>query len=79
MLHIMITKRDLPNLTGLQFVSEVVQLGRPFPRRLYALQGIGSHPNHYIRLNLPAEAHIMWWLVVWSNGIVSPYFRTLFV
>ena len=30
-------------------------------RRLYTMQEIGSHPNHFIRLNLPARANIMWW------------------
>ena len=30
-------------------------------RRLYALQDIGPHPDHYIRLNQAAKADILWW------------------
>ena len=35
------------------------------------MQEIGSHPNHFIRLNLPARADIMWWylLVEEWNGV----------
>ena len=59
-----ITKKDLQKLAGLlQFATKVVQPGRPFLRRLYAMQEIGSHPNHFIRLNLPARADIMWWFM----------------
>ena len=57
-----ISKKDLQKLTGLlQFATKVVRPGRPFLRRLYAMQEIGSHPNHFIRLNLPARADIIWW------------------
>ena len=66
------TKKDLQKLVGLlQFATKVVRPGRPFLRRLYAMQEIGSHPNHFIRLNLPARADIMWWFIFveqW-NGI----------
>ena len=27
------------------------------------MQEIGSHPNHFIRLNLPARADVMWWSI----------------
>ena len=35
------------------------------------MQEIGSHPNHFIRLNQPARADIMWWylLVEERNGV----------
>ena len=46
------------------------------------MQEIGSHPNHYIRLNLPAKADIMWWFVfvdqwngislLWDTGLHEP-------
>ena len=56
------SKKDLQKLTGLlQFAKKVVRPGRPFLRRLHAMQEIGSHPNRFIRLNLPARADIMWW------------------
>ena len=55
-------KRDLQRLTGLlQFASRVVKPGRPFLRRLYALQDIGHHPTHNVRLNVAARADIVWW------------------
>jgi len=55
-------KRNLQRLTGLlQFATKVVHLGRPFLRRLYALQEIGNHPDHFVRLNQAARADIMWW------------------
>ena len=58
------TKKDLQKLAGLlQLASKVVQPGHPFLHRLYAMQEIGSHPNHFIRLNLPARADIMWWFI----------------
>jgi len=58
-------------LTGLlQFATKVVRPGRPFLRRLYALQDICSHPDHLVRLN-PAIADITWWLLFTErwNGI----------
>ena len=59
-------------MTGLlQFASKVIRPGCPFIRRLYAMQDIGSHPDHFIRLNLPARADILWWYLFaedW-NGI----------
>ena len=78
-----ITKKDLQRLTGLlQFATRVVRPGRPFLRRLYAMQDIGSHPNHFIRLNLPARADIMWWHIfmeewngvslLWDLGLQAP-------
>ena len=57
-----IPKRELQSLTGLlQFATKVIRPGRPFLRRLYAMQDIGSHPDHFIRLNIPARADILWW------------------
>ena len=67
-----ISKKDLQRLTGLlQFATKVVCPGRPFLRRLYAMQDFGSHPNHFIRLNLPARADIMWWYIFMEewNGV----------
>ena len=67
-----ISKRELQSLTGLlQFASKVIRPGHPFICRLYAMQDIGSHPDHFIRLNLPARADILWWYLFaedW-NGI----------
>ena len=50
---------------------KVIRPGRPFLRRLYAMQDIGSHPDHHIRLNIAARADILWWHVFASewNGI----------
>ena len=65
-------KRDLQRLTGLlQFATRVVKPGRPFLRRLYALQDIGHHPTHNIRLNVAARADLVWWhlFVEHWNGI----------
>ena len=46
------------------------------------MQEIGSHPNHFIRLNLPARADIMWWYLfveewngvslLWDLGLQKP-------
>ena len=77
------SKKDLQKLTGLlQFATKVVRPGRPFLRRLYAMQEIGSHPNHFVRLNLPARADIMWWYLfveewngvslLWDLGLQKP-------
>ena len=55
------SKKDLQKLTGLLlFATKVVHPGRPFLRKLYPMQEIGSHPNNFIRLHLPARADIMW-------------------
>ena len=66
------TKKNLQRLTGLlQFATKVVRPGRPFLRRLYALQEVGNHPDHFVRLNQAARADIMWWYIFserW-NGI----------
>ena len=52
-------KRDLQRLTGLlQFATRVVKPGRLFLRQLYALQDIGHHPSHNVRLNVVARADI---------------------
>ena len=57
-----ISKKGLQSVTGLlQFATKVVRPGRPFLRRLYALQEVGSHPMHHIRLNKAAQADILWW------------------
>ena len=70
--HRSVRKHTLEKLTGLlQFATKVVRPSRPFLRRLYALQDIGSHPDHLVRLNNPAIADITWWLLIaerW-NGI----------
>ena len=56
-----ILKKDCQKLTSLLLlVTKVVHPGRPFLRRLYPMQEIGSLPNHFIRLNLPARADIIW-------------------
>ena len=61
-LHCSITKRELQSLVGLlQFATKVIHPGRPFLRCLYAMQDIGSHPDHHIRLNTAARADILWW------------------
>ena len=65
-------KKNLQRLTGvLQFATKVVRPGRPFLRRLYALQEVGNHPDHFVRLNQAARADIMWWYVFTErwNGI----------
>ena len=67
-----VRKHDLEHLTGLlQFATKVVRPGRPFLKRLYALQGVGSHPDHLVRLSVPAQADIAWWLLFTDkwNGI----------
>ena len=62
--HRSVTKHALEQLTGLlQFASKVVRPGRPFVRRLYTLQGVGSRPDHLVRLNNSAIADITWWLL----------------
>ena len=70
--HPSISKHTLEHLTGLlQFATKVVRPGRPFLRRLYALQNVGDHPDHRVRMSAPAQADIVWWLVFseqW-NGI----------
>ena len=44
-----ISKQDLQSLTGLlQFATKVIRPGQPFVRCLYAMQDIGSHPDHFI-------------------------------
>lgn len=81
-----ITKRELQSLTGLlQFATKVIRPGRPFLRQLYALQAIGSHPRHHIRLNSAARADIMWWYLfteewngismLWDSSILLPEFN----
>ena len=67
-----ISKKALQSITGLlQFATRVVRPGRPFLRRLYALQEVGSHPMHHIRLNNAARADILWWHLFMEkwNGI----------
>ena len=50
--HISIPMKEVERLTGLlQFACKVVRPGRPFLHRLYALQKVGSHPRHLVRLN----------------------------
>ena len=77
------SQKDLQKLTGLLlFVTKVMHLGRPFLRRSYPMQEIGSLPNHFIRLNLPARTDIMWWYLfveewnglslLWDLGLQRP-------
>ena len=71
-LHRSVTTRELQSLVGfLQFPTKVIRSGRPFLRRLYVMQDIGSHPDHHIWLNVAARADILWWHVFTSewNGI----------
>ena len=66
------TKKNLQRLTGLlQFATKVVCPGIPLLRRLYALQQIGNHPDHFLHLNQAARVGIMWWYVFTErwNGI----------
>ena len=76
-------KHNLQSLTGLlQHATKVIRPGRPFLRRLHALQSVGSFPHHQIRLNIAARADIIWWhtfvdtwnglSLLWSAGICSP-------
>ena len=80
--HISIPKKEVERLTGiLQFACKVVRPGRPFLRRLYALQEVGSHSRHLVRLNKPARADIIWchlfverWngiSLLWDLGLVK--------
>jgi len=47
-----ISKRELESLAGLlQFASKVIRPGRSFLRQIYAMQSIGAHPGHHVRLN----------------------------
>ena len=67
-----ILKKELESLTGLlQYAAKVVRPGRAFIQRLYALEKVGSAPDHKIRLNKPARADVMWWQMFVSswNGI----------
>uniref|UniRef100_A0A1X7TP25 Reverse transcriptase domain-containing protein n=1 Tax=Amphimedon queenslandica TaxID=400682 RepID=A0A1X7TP25_AMPQE len=67
-----ISKRELQSLTGLlQHACKVVRPGRAFLQRLYALEKVGSAPDHHIRLNVAARADVMWWQLFVShwNGV----------
>ena len=69
--HHSVMKHVLEQLLGLlQFASNVVRPGRPFVRRLYALQSVGSHLDHLVRLNNPAT-NVIWWslFVEQWNGV----------
>lgn len=81
-----ITKRELQSLTGsLQFATKVIRPGRSFLRQLYAMQAIGSHPAHHIRLNSAARADIVWWhlfaedwngiSILWDSSTLRPEFN----
>ena len=57
-------KRKLQSLTGLlQHTTKVIRPGRPFLYQLYALQNVGSHPDHHVCLNSAARADITWWFL----------------
>ena len=67
-----VSKGDLESLVGLlQFATKVICPGRPFLRRLYTVQNVGTLPTHHVRLNVPAQADILWWHLFIStwNGI----------
>lgn len=68
-----IMKRDLQSVVGLlQHAAKVVKPGRSFMRRLHALLAAsGLAPNHFIRLNMTAQADILWWQTFVSewNGV----------
>ena len=67
-----LTKRELQSLVGLlQFAAKVICPGRPFLRRLFAMQQIGSSPSYHICLNAPARADMLWWHLFMDrwNGI----------
>lgn len=59
-----LSQHKLQSLTGLlQHATKVAHPGRPFLHQLYALEKVGSHPNHHIRLNSAAWADITWWYI----------------
>uniref|UniRef100_A0A1X7U0I3 Reverse transcriptase/retrotransposon-derived protein RNase H-like domain-containing protein n=2 Tax=Amphimedon queenslandica TaxID=400682 RepID=A0A1X7U0I3_AMPQE len=63
-----ISKRELQSLTGLsQYACKVVRPGRSFLQRLYALEKVGSTPDHHIRLIAAARADVMWWQLFVSH------------
>ena len=66
-----VTKRELQSLVRLlQHATKVVKPGRSFLRRLHALLalvGADRAPNHFIRLNQPARADILWWHIFVEN------------
>ena len=77
-------KKDLQRLTGLsQFATRVIKIGRPFLRWLYALQDVGHHTIHNVRLNVAAWADIVRWhlflehwngiSLLWNSRKQSPY------
>ena len=81
--HRSVPKEELKSLTSLlQFATKVVRSGRPFLRRLYALQAVGSQPDYLVRLNLPAQADVLWWFIfveqwngislLWDLGLQTP-------
>ena len=71
--HCSVLKQELQSLTGLlQFASKVIRPCHPYIRHLYAMQDIGTHPDHFIHLNLRARAVIMWWYLFaedWNGSI----------
>ena len=82
MCHSSIPKKEIERITGLlQFACKVVRPGRPFLRRLYALQEVGTHPRQLVRLNMSAMADIIWWhlfverwngiSLLWDLGLVQ--------
>ena len=54
------TRRELQSL-AIQHATKVVRPGRAFLRDIYALQSVGNHPAHNVRLNARARADILWW------------------
>ena len=39
----------------------MIRPDRSFLRQLYAMQSIGSHPEHHVQLNVAIRADIVWW------------------
>ena len=58
-----VTTQELQSLVGLlQFATKVIHPGETFLRSLYAMQDIGSHPDHHIWFNIATRTHILWWM-----------------
>ena len=83
-----ITKGELQILTGLlQFATKIIRPARPFLKQLYAMQDIGSDPEHHVRLNSSARADILWWYLfatdwngismLWDSGKLLPEFNVV--
>jgi len=66
------TKRELESITGrLAHASQVVQPGKTFMGRLFALLSGVRRAHHHIRLNQAIRSDLLWWATFISswNGI----------